>query len=53
LVPLTKSVWIDRASVRTLHARAARVKGMDLVAVAVALLAFIALYALIELVDRV
>jgi hypothetical protein len=52
-VSLTGSVWADRASVRTLHARAARVKAMDLVAVALALAAFIALYGLIELVDRI
>jgi hypothetical protein len=36
-----------------LHGRARSIRCMDLVAVALALVAFIALYGLIELVDRI
>ena len=36
-----------------LHARGRSMDGMDLIAVALAIVAFIALYGLIELVDRI
>jgi hypothetical protein len=52
-VPFTKSVYGDRGPVRGLHGRGSTIGGMDIVAVALALLAFLALYGLIELVDRI
>jgi hypothetical protein len=48
-----ESVWRDSASVRVLDRTGSTIQAMDLVAVALALVAFIALYGLIELVDRV
>jgi hypothetical protein len=52
-IGFTKSVWSGRASVWALHGRGRSIFGMDLIAVALALLAFLALYGLIELVDRI
>ena len=51
--PLTESVRPYRGSVRALHARGRTMRIMDLLAVALAVVAFIALYGLIELVDRI
>jgi hypothetical protein len=51
--PFTRSVCGDRASVRVLDGPGPTIAAMDLVAVALAIAAFIALYGLIELVDRV
>ena len=50
---LTKSVYGGARSVRALDRPRSSISGMDIVAVALALLAFIALYGLIELVDRI
>jgi hypothetical protein len=49
----TKSIYGGRRSVWGLHARGSSIRCMDLVSVALALVAFIALYGLIELVDRI
>ena len=48
-----KSVYRGRASLRGLHGRAPSMLDMDFVAVALALVAFLALYGLIVLVDRI
>jgi hypothetical protein len=48
-----KSVCADRGSESVLHGLRPNIIRMDIVAVALALLAFLALYGLIELVDRV
>jgi hypothetical protein len=53
-VALTKPVYGNRSSVRVLDRRRRSIGGvMDIVAIALAVLAFVALYGLIELVDRV
>jgi hypothetical protein len=49
----TKSVYRGRGSVCALHSARSKISGMDLVAVALAVLAFVALYGLIEFVDRI
>jgi hypothetical protein len=49
----TGSVCRDRGPVRLLDACGSSIGGMDIVAVALALAAFIALYGLIALVDRI
>jgi hypothetical protein len=49
----TTSVYGRRRPVRGLHAHGRSINGMDLIAVALALLAFIALYGLIALVDHI
>ena len=53
LTTFTKSVYRHLDSVRDLHDRGSSIRFMDLVAVALALVAFIALYGLIALVDRI
>ena len=52
-VALTRSVCRGRPSVGALDARGTSLPGMDFVAVALALVAFIAFYGLIALVDRI
>src|SRR3954468_16833731 len=50
---LTRSVYADGVSVCVLDRRGSSIGGMDLLAVALAVLAFAVLYGLIELVDRI
>jgi hypothetical protein len=49
----TTSVCRERRSARVLDGRGSSMRCMDIVAVALALLAFLALYGLIALVDRI
>jgi len=53
ILVFTKSIYGGRRSVWGLDAAGTSIRSMDLVSVALALVAFIALYGLIELVDRI